>query len=246
MSIALVGGTGLNALEGFEVRRSHAIDTPFGSTSMPIEEGDIGGQALFFLHRHGGQGKPIPPHLVNYRANVWALHHLGVSQIVAANAVGAISPHCRPGALILPDQLIDYTWGRAHTFDDGECGELLHIDFTQPYGQELRQALLRAAQMTRVACVDGGVLAVVQGPRLETAAEVNRLAADGADLVGMTGMPEASLAREKGMSYAALCMVVNTAAGIDGTPISMASIHEILGRETQLLRALLEGFLASA
>lgn len=245
MSTALIGGTGLQDLSGFEVQRSHAVDTPFGATSMPIQEGEIHGRKLFFLHRHGGRGLPIPPHRVNYQANIWALKHLGVTEIVAANAVGAIASHCRPGALVVPDQILDYTWGRAHTFDDGESGSLLHIDFTEPYDIGLRQRLLAAAQSSQVACVDGAVHAVVQGPRLETAAEVRRLARDGADLVGMTGMPEASLARELAIPYAAVCMVVNAAAGIDDVPITLDAIHQILIRETKLLLRLLEQLLST-
>ncbi|CAN0604472.1 unnamed protein product, partial [Ectocarpus sp. 12 AP-2014] len=192
--------------------RSHTVDTPYGPPSMAIEEGIYDGTPLFFVHRHGGSGQPIPPHLVNYRANIWALKELGVDEIVAANAVGAINPQLRPGRLVIPDQLIDYSWGREHTFDDGSSGSLWHIDFTEPFDARLRARLLQAATAAQVPCYDGGVLAVVQGPRLETASEVKRLAADGCDLVGMTAMPEASLARELGMAYASVCMVVNAAA----------------------------------
>ena len=247
MSIALIGGTGLAHLDGLELTRSHAVDTPFGAPSMAIEEGEYGGKSLFFLHRHGGDGgRPIPPHLVNYRGNIWALRELGVTRIVAANAVGAINPGMRPGRLVIPDQLIDYSWGREHSFDDGSSGELMHIEFAEPFDRDLRAQLLAAAAEAKVPCDDSATIAVTQGPRLETAAEVRRLAADGCDLVGMTTMPEASLARELGVAYASICMIVNVAAGLDDRPISMDMIRTILGQETGLLGTLLRGFLSAA
>jgi 5'-methylthioinosine phosphorylase len=240
VSLALIGGTGLSSLDGLQLRRLHAVETPYGSPSMAVEEGEICGETLFFLHRHGGRGAPIPPHLVNYRANLWALKELGVSAVIGVNAVGAISKTLRPGRLVIPDQLIDYTWGREHSFDDGSRGELLHIDFTEPYDRPLRGAVLAAAVEVGLPHADTATLGVVQGPRLETAAEVVRLARDGCDLVGMTGMPEASLARELGLPYAAVCMVVNAAAGTGERPISMDSIRDILAGETRLLARLLE------
>ena len=239
MTLAVIGGTGLTELSGLEIQRTHAVDTPFGQTSMAVEEGAYAGRPVYFLHRHGGHGKPIPPHRVNYRANLWALRELGVTTIIAANAVGAINPQMRPGRLVIPDQLIDYTWGREHTFDDGSSGELLHVDFTEPFDRSLRARLLQAAAEARVPHLDGAVVAVVQGPRLETASEVRRLAADGCDLVGMTSMPEAALARELDLAYASVCMVVNMAAGLDDHPITLDAIREILERETQLLAQLL-------
>jgi 5'-deoxy-5'-methylthioadenosine phosphorylase len=242
MSLGLIGGTGLNALPGLEVVASHAVDTPFGQPSMAIEEGVYAGHKLFFLHRHGGRAQPIPPHLVNYRANVWALRELGVTRILAANAVGAISPEMAPGKLVVPHQLIDYTWGREHSFDDGSSGELLHVDFTQPYDGVLRSEIISAAESAGVPHSDTAVLGVVQGPRLETAAEVQRFAADGCDLLGMTGMPEAALARELGIPYAAICMVVNAAAGVGAEPISMEAIRNTLLEETALFGALVGAF----
>jgi 5'-deoxy-5'-methylthioadenosine phosphorylase len=243
MSLGLIGGTGLNSLAGLEVLASHAVDTPYGQPSMMVEEGVYDGQRLFFLHRHGGHGQPIPPHRVNYRANIWALRELGVTRIVAANAVGAVNPEMRPGALIVPHQLIDYTWGREHTFDDGSTGTLQHIDFTHPYDEPLRAALGAAARAADVAHSDAGVLGVVQGPRLETAAEVERFGRDGCDLLGMTGMPEAALARELGLPYAAVCMIVNAAAGLTDQPLSLDTIRQTLTGETALFIRLLESFL---
>ncbi len=239
MTIAVIGGTGLSELEGLRVLREHAVATPFGSTSAPIQEGHFGdGQSLLFLHRHGGRGRPVPPHLVNYRANLWALRALGVTRVVAANAVGAIDTRLRPGCLVLPDQLIDYTWGREHSFDDGSSGQLMHVDFTEPFDPALRAAVRAAAERAGVPCTDGATLAVTQGPRLETAAEVRRMASDGCDLVGMTTMPEAALAREAGLAYAAVCMVVNAAAGLSEEPITLDAIRATLRGETALFGAL--------
>jgi 5'-deoxy-5'-methylthioadenosine phosphorylase len=243
MTLGLIGGTGLSTLPGLETLRAHAVDTPYGQPSMAIEEGVFAGRPLFFLHRHGGRGRPVPPHRVNYRANIWALRELGVTRIVAVNAVGAINPQLRPGKLVIPDQLIDYSWGREHSFDDGSSGELLHIDFTEPFDEQLRKALLAAGSEAGVGCVDSAVLAVTQGPRLETAAEVQRLARDGCDLVGMTAMPEAALARELALPYASVCMIVNAAAGLSDQPITLDAIRQTLQKETELLRSLLGAFL---
>ena len=215
MSLAIIGGTGLSDLRGLEILRSHAVDTPYGQTSMAVEEGEYAGAPVFFLHRHGGHDRAIPPHRVNYRANLWALSELGATRVIAVNAVGGINPAFRSGELVVRGQLIDYTWGRDHTFGDGADGRLLHVDFSEPYDRDLRRALVAAAAAAGVPCRGDGVMAVVQGPRLETAAEISRLARDGCDLVGMTGMPEASLARELGLAYASICMVVNAAAGLD-------------------------------
>lgn len=239
MTIAVIGGTGLAALPSLEILKTHAVDTPFGTPTAPIEEGTLSGTPVYFLHRHGGRGQPVPPHLVNYRANVWALRELGASLIIAVNAVGAITPSLSPGRLTVPDQLIDYTWGREHSFDDGSSGQLQHIDFTEPYDQGLRTALLTAAASVGVPCANSAVLAVVQGPRLETAAEVRRLAGDGCDLVGMTGMPEAALARELALPYAALCMTVNAAAGLTGRAIDIEEILRVIANEVELVARVL-------
>lgn len=243
MSLGLIGGTGLASLDGLEVLASHAVDTPYGQPSMAIEEGVFAGQKIFFLHRHGGSARVVPPHLVNYRANIWAMKELGVERVIAANAVGAINLQMTSGSLIVPHQLIDYTWGREHSFDDGSSGNLQHIDFTRPYNELLRQDLIAAATRARISQIDEAVLGVVQGPRLETASEVKRFAGDGCDLLGMTGMPEAALAQELGIAYAAVCMVVNVAAGISDEPISMNMIRHKLLNETALFGALVSEFL---
>ncbi|MEH6609901.1 MAG: S-methyl-5'-thioinosine phosphorylase [Halioglobus sp.] len=242
--VAVIGGTGLDQLQGLEIVASHPVDTPFGSPSRPIEEGNLNGQRVFFLQRHGSP-EAIPPHMINYRANIWSLKSLGVTDIVSINAVGGISPEMQPGRLIIPDQLVDYTWGREHTFDDGATGEMMHIDFTEPYDRKLRLALLAAAERAKIKYQESGTHAVTQGPRLETAAEVRRMAQDGCDIVGMTCMPEAALAREAGLAYANVCMVVNAAAGLDDQPLTLEFMRAILQREAQVVGELLREFLGS-
>ncbi|MEM1142355.1 MAG: S-methyl-5'-thioinosine phosphorylase [Pseudomonadota bacterium] len=237
--MAVIGGTGLSELASMVPTHSHVVDTPFGQCSAPIEEGELNGRKLFFLSRHGMSQRPIPPHLVNYRANVWALRELGTKRVLAVNAVGGIDPLARTGTLVVPDQLIDYTWGREHTFDDGSSGSLMHVDFTLPFEHNLRQAVLSAARSAGEECIDGAVLGVTQGPRLETAAEIERLRRDGCQLVGMTSMPETALAREAGVSYASICMVVNAAPGVDGNSIDHSDIGTILKNATQRVASLL-------
>jgi len=236
--LAVIGGTGVAELEGLEVLREHHVQTPFGEPSRAIQEGRLGEAALFFLQRHGSHGA-IPPHRINYRANLWALKNLGVGGVVAINAVGGITESMRPGRLVIPHQVIDYTWGREHSFDDGLDGELMHIDFTEPYERRLRLALLDAADRAGIVYEAAGVHGVTQGPRLETAAEIMRMARDGCDVVGMTGMPEASLARELDLPYASICMVVNPAAGLGDLPLTIAMMREILAREAAVVRQLL-------
>lgn len=236
--LAIIGGTGIDELDGLEVLRDHRVHTPFGEPSRAIQEGRLGDATLFFLQRHGSPGA-IPPHQINYRANLWALKSLGVDGIVAINAVGGIAPAMRPGRLLIPDQVIDYTWGREHSFDDGQGGQLMHIDFTEPYERLLRRQLLAAAERAGIPHEAVGVHGVTQGPRLETAAEIKRMARDGCDVVGMTGMPEAALARELDLPYASICMVVNPAAGLGDLPLTIAMMREILLRESAVVRELL-------
>lgn len=239
--LAIIGGTGINNFEGLELLREHNPQTAYGEPSRPIQEGRLGDNSVFFLQRHGSP-KAIPPHLINYRANLAALKSLGVSDIVGINAVGGISPGMQPGRLVFPDQIIDYTWGREHTVDEGSSGELIHIDFTTPYDLPLRKALLAVAASLDIAHEPYAVHAVTQGPRLESAAEVKRLANDGCDVVGMTGMPEASLAKELAMGYACICMVVNPAAGLGDLPITLDMMREILAREAAVVSALVNRF----
>jgi 5'-methylthioadenosine phosphorylase len=198
------------------------------------------GGTRFFLARHG-HGHTIPPHRVNYRANLWALKEKGARAVVAVASVGGICD-CQPGDLVLPHQLIDYTSGREMTFFDGGEGNVVHVDFTHPYAPALREHCLAAARDAGLPMRDGGVYGAVNGPRLETAAEIDRLERDGATLVGMTGMPEASLARELGLPYVAICVVVNHAAGRgeSAAQISMEGISQVLETAMDKVRALLD------
>ncbi len=242
--LAVIGGTGIDSLDDLELVDSHAVMTPYGDPSRPIQEGRLGDVTLYFLQRHGSP-KAIPPHLINYRANLWALQSLGVTDIVAINAVGGISAPMRPGSLVIPDQVIDYTWGREHTVDTGDNGALLHIDFSQPYDAALREALLAVARALNIPHQASATHAVTQGPRLESAAEIKRLASDGCDVVGMTGMPEASLARELGLAYASVCMVVNPAAGLCDEPITLEMMRETLVSEAAVVASLLAGLVTA-
>lgn len=240
--LAIIGGTGIDDLEGLEVRRDHRIETPYGAPSRAIQEGRLSEHSLFFLQRHGSPGL-IPPHRINYRANMWALKSMDVGGVIAINAVGGITESMRPGRLVIPHQIIDYTWGREHTFDDGQDGELMHIDFTEPYEPELRLELLAAAGSADIPHEASGVYGATQGPRLETSAEVQRMARDGCDVIGMTGMPEAALARELGLPYASVCMVVNPAAGLGDVPLTITMMKDILVREAAVVRQLIQHLL---
>jgi 5'-methylthioadenosine phosphorylase len=225
--LAIIGGSGLTRLSTLAVAHREVVRTPYGEPSSALIFGQIAGRDVVFLARHG-HGHTIPPHRVNYRANLWALKHRGVDAILAVASVGAIASACAPGDLVLPNQLIDYTSGRQGTFFDGEDRAVVHVDFTHPYSAELRARCLAAARAAGVAVHDGGVYGAVSGPRLETAAEIDRMERDGATLVGMTGMPEAVLARELGIAYAVLAVVVNHAAG-RGESAQAVSIERIAG-----------------
>ena len=210
--LGIIGGTGCTQLANFETVKRQVIRTPYGEPSGALTFGRINDHEIVFLARHG-YGHHLPPHEVNYRANIWALHAQGVKNLVAVATVGGIHPDCSPGVLAIPDQIIDYTNGRKSTYYEGDEREVVHIDFTNPYCEEMRQRCMRAARLANEPYIDGGVYAAMQGPRLETAAEITRLERDGATMVGMTGMPEAVLARELGMCYAAIAVVANYAAG---------------------------------
>ena len=210
--LAILGGSGLAELPGLESVRRETVRTPYGDPSGPLVRGSFGGRDLVFLARHG-EGHSLPPHQINYRANIRALKDAGATGIVSIATVGGIRREFGPGALVVPHQIIDYTWGRASTFFEGPGAKVTHIDFTEPYSAALRARIFAAAKACNETVTDGGVYATTQGPRLETAAEVSKLERDGADLIGMTGMPEAALAREAGLEYAAIAVVVNHAAG---------------------------------
>lgn len=212
----LLIGSGWETMVGDD--RGTDVETAYGPPSAHVHRLAIGGQCTLSLARHGDR-HTIPPHVINYRANVLALRNLGAEAIIGLNTVGVITEIAEPGTIAVPDQLLDYTWGREHTLFEGHRKGVAHIDFTEPFTDDLRQGLLAAAARAGVACHDGGVYATTQGPRLETAAEVNRLQRDGADFVGMTAMPEAAIAREAGMEYACIALVVNPAAGRGDAPI---------------------------
>jgi 5'-methylthioadenosine phosphorylase len=210
--LAIIGGSGLSKLGNMEVTQRRVLRTPYGEPSGALTFGRIAKCEVVFLARHG-YGHTIPPHQVNYRANLWSLKESGAAEVVSVASVGGIRKDLGPGVLVLPHQIIDYTWGRPSTFFEGSGTPVNHIDFTEPYSEGLRKRLLKAAAEAGEAIVDRGVYAATQGPRLETAAEITRLERDGADVVGMTGMPEAALARELGLEYAAINLVANFAAG---------------------------------
>jgi len=241
---AVIGGSGLYTLdEQFEIETARQIQTPYGSTSAELQIGDWQGHRVVFLPRHGASHQ-IPPHKINYRANLWALQSIGVSHIIAANAVGGIDPRYQPLALGLPDQIIDYTSNREHTFFDGESGEVEHVDFTRPYSQPLREAIMRAASKGHIDLIDGGTYGCTNGPRLETAAEIKKFRIDGCSIVGMTGMPEAALARELGLEYASIVLVVNWCAGIEDKAITMDEITKVLNQGVDTIRQLVSDTLS--
>jgi 5'-methylthioinosine phosphorylase len=239
IDFAVIGGTGLYRLADLTGVETQAVETPFGAPSAPVRVGGFGPHRIAFLARHG-EGHAMPPHRINYRANLWALKSLGVTRVVAVNSVGGITGRWGPRVIGVPDQLIDYTHGRDASLWDGE-GEALHIDFGEPYTPALRQALIAAAQAAGVPVVDGGCYGATQGPRLETRAEIERLRRDGCDLVGMTGMPEAALARELGLEYACLAIVANWAAGRAPTEevITLEDVLANMAAATEPLPALL-------
>ena len=238
--LAIIGGSGLTRLSTLAVARREVVRTPYGEPSSALLFGQIAGRDAVFLARHG-HGHTIPPHRVNYRANLWALKERGATAVLAVASVGGIRDALL-GELLLPHQLIDYTHDREATFFDGGDRRVVHVDFTHPYTAALRKTCLAAAKAAGIALTDGGVYAAVSGPRLETAAEIDRIDRDGATLVGMTGMPEAALARELDLPYAAIAVVVNHAAGRgdSATEISMDGIAQVLETAMDRVRALLE------
>lgn len=237
--IGIIGGTGLESLQGLTITDEKAVSTPWGIPSSSLAEGHLAGVPVVFLARHGSPHR-IPPHQVNYRANLWALQEARVTRVIGVNAVGGIHPDMGPSTLVVPDQILDYTWGRGHTMFEGKLAETTHIDFTWPYSGSLRAVLTSAAGQAGLNCVSSGTYAATQGPRLETAAEITRLERDGADLVGMTGMPEAALAAELGMDYASLSLVVNWAAGKTDEAITLDDIRSVLDSGMGDVRAILE------
>ncbi|MEX2239792.1 MAG: S-methyl-5'-thioinosine phosphorylase [Burkholderiales bacterium] len=241
MTLAVIGGSGLSKLASLEITQRKVVRTPYGEPSGALTFGSIRGHGMVFLARHG-YGHTIAPHEVNYRANLWALKEENISGVVSVASVGGIRRDVAPGTLLVPDQIIDYTWGRRATFFEGAGAPVTHIDFTEPYTQSLRQRILAAARACGESMLDGGTYAASQGPRLESAAEINRLERDGADVVGMTGMPEAALARELGLEYAAIAVSANYAAGRGESEhaVPMERIEAVLGEAMGRVRRIIE------
>ena len=247
--IAIIGGSGLNSLSALEQVSEKWVDTPYAEGGVLVTQGRLPDieQPVFFLPRHG-KGHVLPPHRINYRANLYALHELGVKAALAVNAVGGITSAMGPGTIVIPDQVIDYTWGREHTFFDGSDSGLsspdkfsqtvAHVDMSYPYDEALRTLLQDASVSLRHPVVTQGVYGATQGPRLETPAEIKRMAQDGCDIVGMTGMPEAALAKELGMAYASLALSVNWAAGVSQDEITMDAIHRVLDEGMSVIEQL--------
>ena len=239
ITLALVGGTGLTELQ--ESAEVLTPDTPYGAPSAPIRVVAETPIRLLFLPRHGNPHR-FPPHCVNYRATLWALREAGADHVLAVYAVGGLHEPYGPATLVAPDQLIDYTWGRQHSYSDSPDAPLVHVDFTYPFEGPLRRALLAAAQRSGLNVLDGGCLGVFQGPRLESAAEISRARRDGCDIAGMTALPEAGLARELGVDYAGLAVVSNWGAGVSDDLLSeddiAATLREPMGRVRELVAAL--------
>jgi 5'-methylthioadenosine phosphorylase/5'-methylthioinosine phosphorylase len=243
--IAIIGGTGLTQISGINIIKREQVTTPYGSPSAELVTGELHQKQVVFLARHGNP-HTIPPHRINYRANMWALKHLGVDSIIAVAAVGGITQLMMPACLALPDQIIDYSYDRKHTFFDDEFSPVTHIDFTAPYNQSLREQLILAAANAKVKLLTHGTYGCTQGPRLETAAEIKRMEQDGCDLVGMTGMPEAVLARELELEYATLAVVANWGAGKTAGEITMAEIEQHLHTGMADALSVLKAFIALA
>jgi len=242
IDLAIIGGTGVYRLAELDDVETHGIETRFGLPSGPARVGTYAGKRVAFLARHG-EGHSLPPHKINYRANLALLEALGAKRVLALNTVGGITPRCAPRALVVPDQLIDYTWGRIATVCEEPGSEVLHVDFTEPYAGAVRDALVAAGVDVGITLVDGGCYGATQGPRLETRAEIARLRRDGCDLVGMTGMPEAGIARELGLDYACLAIVANWAAGCDpagsdAAPITLQDVLDNVAAASATLPAL--------
>ena len=246
--LAIIGGTGLSKIETFQHAGFKRVLTPYSDKRIIIELYKHEGKKIAFLPRHGKEHS-IPPHRINYRANIWALHSIGVNNILAISTVGGIGSAAEPGAIIIPDQIIDYTYNRSSTFYEDNLNVVTHIDFTYPFSKKLREQLKRMfiiadeLETEKQSLVEGGVYGCTQGPRLETAAEIIRLKKDGCDFVGMTGMPEASLSRELKMNYAMLAISVNWAAGLGEGEVSLSEIKLIVKDRADFIVKLLKSFI---
>jgi 5'-methylthioinosine phosphorylase len=239
--LAIIGGRGLTQLANLAITHQQVMRTPYGEPSGAFLFGTLNQHEVIFLARHGF-GHTIPPHLVNYRANLWALREHGASKIISVATVGGIRPDLKPGVIVVPDQIMDYTHGRDSTFFEARDKPFSNTDFTLPYSDTLRRHILRSAQVARQPCVDGGVYAATQGPRLDSIAEINRYERDGADMVGMTGMPETALAKELELDYAIIAVVANYAAGRgdSATGIRIETVNATTSTTMVRVRSILE------
>ncbi|KAF3977244.1 MAG: S-methyl-5'-thioinosine phosphorylase [Methylococcales symbiont of Iophon sp. n. MRB-2018] len=236
--LAIIGGTGLNQIDGLEVTSTQTIKTPYGQPSADFVFAKIDDKEIIFLARHGSPHS-IPPHKINYRANIWGLKEYGVTEIIAIASVGGITPSMSPTHIVLPDQIIDYSYHREHTFFAENLSQVTHIDFTHPYNEQLRTRLIQAAEQANITISHKGTYGCTQGPRLESSAEIIRMQRDGCDLVGMTGMPEAALAKELALHYASIAVVANWAAGKSENEITMDKIeHHVKQGMLQVLKIL--------
>lgn len=238
--IGLIAGTGFYDLPALKDGESRELDTLYGKAQ--IRSGEWNGARLIFLTRHG-VGHSIPPHLINYRANIKAMKDLGVEQIIAINVVGGINPKLSPGDLCLIDDFIDFTSGRQHTFSDGSKPGVQHVDLTRPYDAKIQSALRQSAKESGILLHENGVYAGFNGPRFETPSEIRLAALAGATVVGMTGCPEVSLAREIGIAYASIALVVNPAAGLSEAEITMDEINKALDLGKSKALTVIEGAL---
>ncbi|WP_019864671.1 S-methyl-5'-thioinosine phosphorylase [Methylovulum miyakonense] len=243
--LAIIGGTGLTQLSGLTIIKREQLTTPYGSPSADFITGELNQKPVVFLARHGNP-HTLAPHKINYRANIWGLKQLGVEDIIAVAAVGGITAAMQPAHIVIPDQIIDYTYSRKQTFFDDGNYPVKHIDFTFPYSPTLRSALIAAASQAGITISGRGTYGCTQGPRLETIAEINRMERDGCDLVGMTGMPEASLAKELDINYASVSVVANWAAGKSEGEITMPEIEQNLHIGMANTAKLLEAFIGLA
>lgn len=241
-NLAIIGGTGLTQLAALKILKSERFNTPYGEPSADFVTGELSGKKVIFLARHGNLHR-IPPHKINYCANIWGLKQLGVTSIIAVAAVGGIAADMAPAHIAIPDQIIDYSYGRKHTFFEDDGDPVTHVDFSYPYSQSLRSRLIHAAKQANIAISPIATYGCTQGPRLETAAEIKRMEQDGCDVVGMTGMPEAVLARELAIDYAAISVIANWAAGKMSGEITMAEIEQNLHGGMAKTAALINSYL---
>ncbi len=225
--LAIIGGTGLTSIDEMQIISNETVATPYGAPSSSLVTGKLANKEIIFLARHGND-HTIPPHKINYRSNIWALKSVGATDVIAVGAVGGIHEDIPPGRIAIPDQIIDYTYSRKHTYFEDNLSEVTHIDFTHPYNEQLRKKLLQAVIDCNLDAYNEGVYGATQGPRLETAAEIRRMQIDGCDMVGMTGMPEASLSKELGLNYACCALSVNWAAGKGKSEITMQEIEQAI------------------